>query len=108
MVGTQAPNIDGMMTCIGRREAYGSMGRIFVKEKISILASNTIISSSNNNSNNSIYQPKLAFLVLEEDNLTLTLNEEHATVGVVWILKEGDTPNGNDGMVRSYAKHNLS
>ena len=31
LVGTQTPNIDGIMTCIGRRKSYGYMGRICVK-----------------------------------------------------------------------------
>ena len=38
--------------------------------------------------------PKLASLVLDEDNLTLGLNEEYVTIGKVWKLKEGNTPDG--------------
>ncbi|KAL3803950.1 hypothetical protein ACHAW5_001727 [Stephanodiscus triporus] len=35
--------------------------------------------------------PKLASLVLDEENITLALNEEYVPVGEVWKLKEGDT-----------------
>jgi molybdopterin converting factor small subunit len=35
--------------------------------------------------------PKLASLVLDEENITLALNEEYVPVGEVWTLKEGDT-----------------
>lgn len=35
--------------------------------------------------------PKLAEMVLDEDNLTLALNEEYVTSGQVLPLKTGDT-----------------
>lgn len=35
--------------------------------------------------------PKLAEMVLDEDNLTLALNEEYVTSGQVLQLKNGDT-----------------
>mmetsp|Transcript_37344 Transcript_37344/g.90680 ORF Transcript_37344/g.90680 Transcript_37344/m.90680 type:complete len:92 (-) Transcript_37344:954-1229(-) len=35
--------------------------------------------------------PKLAEMVLDEDNLTLALNEEYVTSGQVLSLKNGDT-----------------
>lgn len=38
-----------------------------------------------------ILYPKLAPMVLDEDNLTLALNEEYVTAGQVLPLKEGDT-----------------
>lgn len=35
--------------------------------------------------------PKLAHMVLDEDNLTLALNEEYVTSGQILPLKNGDT-----------------
>ena len=35
--------------------------------------------------------PKLASLVLDEENITLALNEEYVPMGEVLKLKEGDT-----------------
>mmetsp|Transcript_25414 Transcript_25414/g.54894 ORF Transcript_25414/g.54894 Transcript_25414/m.54894 type:complete len:109 (-) Transcript_25414:47-373(-) len=35
--------------------------------------------------------PKLAPFVLDEENLTLALNEEYVPMGEVWKLKNGDT-----------------
>ncbi|KAL3815409.1 hypothetical protein ACHAXA_011527 [Cyclostephanos tholiformis] len=35
--------------------------------------------------------PRLASLVLDEENVTLALNEEYVPVGEVWTLNAGDT-----------------
>ena len=71
------------------REAVGGLTSTFIK--LSEEGDDAVANTTTLRSKLATLYPKLASLVLDEENITLALNEEYVPFGIVMTLKDGDT-----------------
>jgi molybdopterin converting factor small subunit len=71
------------------REAVGGLTSTFIK--LSEEGDDSVANTTTLRSKLATLYPKLASLVLDEENITLALNEEYVPFGIVMTLKDGDT-----------------